>query len=362
MQMPTVSIVIPCFNAADTLEKAVDSVLRDGYPDIEILIIDDGSSDDSLTVAGRLAAQDARIRVEHQDNRGVSAARNKGIALASGALVAFLDADDYYLDDSLSRRLENLLAHDEDSLIGTFCPAIMVNDVGEQLFEFALFDYRLPDGRLYYTSTFGSAFNPSCVLIKKDKLTSVGGFDETLSGGEDYELWHRLMRNGDYFLKTDDCRIAWMQHEASTVRSNILSHYHQCSRVHDRIVAVLADLELPGQSNEPPALKHLAYRIIGTAVTAVIAGERETSELIIGDLHHAIVADCSANELAGSIRFSMLRYLCRPEREWPDVWEQTHKPVTAFLEQLAARHPMDGKLFENIVTRLDELADRNEQA
>jgi glycosyltransferase involved in cell wall biosynthesis len=102
---PFVSVVIPCFRAADTLRTAVESVLRQSWSDLEVIIVDDGSPDHSLLVALKLAEEDPRIRVLSQANSGPALARNRGIAASVGTLIAFLDADDRWTSDYLAEHV-----------------------------------------------------------------------------------------------------------------------------------------------------------------------------------------------------------------------------------------------------------------
>lgn len=359
MQLPTVSIVIPCFNAAKTIERAVESVFQDKYSNVEILIIDDGSSDNTYSIASKLAQMDRRIILETRSNQGVSATRNHGVVLSRGDFLAFLDADDYFIGDALSQRIDTLQENEAAGLIGTYCPAVAVDNNGDSLFEQAFFDYRLADNRLYYTTTFNSAFNPSCALIKRDKFLAASGFDEALTGGEDYDLWHRLMRTGDYFIKTEGCRIAWVQHAESAVRYDLLNHYQQCRLVYDRIVAELPKLELPGQDTAPPSPNQITHRIIGTAITAAVADDWESSAAIMADLEPQMLETLNASDLASSIRFSILRYLCQPEGRWPFVWQAVAPSVTTFFQQVTSSLLSQHLLFHNVITELQGFADKD---
>ena len=101
-----ISIVVPAYNAAGVIERCIDTVLRQTYPDFELLIIDDGSTDETAEIVAAKAAQDARIHLIRQENAGVSSARNTGIAAASGELLCFIDSD----DTVSANYLETLLA------------------------------------------------------------------------------------------------------------------------------------------------------------------------------------------------------------------------------------------------------------
>ena len=100
---PRISVVIPAYNMDSTVEKSVRSVLNQTYTDFELILIDDGSTDQTPQILDRLAAEDARIRVIHQENKGLSEARNIGVANARGAYLSWLDADDWMEKDALEK-------------------------------------------------------------------------------------------------------------------------------------------------------------------------------------------------------------------------------------------------------------------
>lgn len=97
--MPHISIIIPVYNAEATLNKCVDSVLGQQFPDFEVILVDDGSKDRSLQICEEYARRDSRVTVIHKENGGVSSARNAALEIAKGERILFLDADDY-LDKS----------------------------------------------------------------------------------------------------------------------------------------------------------------------------------------------------------------------------------------------------------------------
>lgn len=109
-----ITVIVPCFNAAKTIGTCMVSVLAQTYQNWELIIVDDGSNDDSYQIALTQATKDSRIRIVKQVNSGVSAARNTGIKLASGTYLAFLDADDWYSDDFLEVMYAALCENDAD--------------------------------------------------------------------------------------------------------------------------------------------------------------------------------------------------------------------------------------------------------
>jgi len=113
--MPEISVIVPVYRAEDFLRRAVDSVLSQSFPDFELLLIDDGSPDGSGVLCDALAKDDARIRVLHKENGGVSSARNLGMDEAKGRFLAFLDADDWFSPDALETLYSLAVTNEADS-------------------------------------------------------------------------------------------------------------------------------------------------------------------------------------------------------------------------------------------------------
>lgn len=109
-----ISVIVPVFNTANYLPRCLDSICGQSYPQLEIIVVDDGSTDASASICSRYAARDPRIRLLRQENSGVSAARNAGLALASGAYLAFVDSDDFIAPDYFERLLDSLLKSQAD--------------------------------------------------------------------------------------------------------------------------------------------------------------------------------------------------------------------------------------------------------
>src|SRR5829696_6977365 len=120
---PLVSVVIPCYNQAHFLEEAIESVLAQSYKDFEIIVIDDGSTDDTGEVAGRYP----RVRLFRQDNQGLAAARNAGLWRSKGEYLVFLDADDRLLPWALEVGLKHLRAHPECAFVSGYYRPIAVD-------------------------------------------------------------------------------------------------------------------------------------------------------------------------------------------------------------------------------------------
>lgn len=192
MAAPRVSVVIPAWNAAAFIERTLASVAAQTFKDFEVVVVDDGSSDDTKAVVDRfLAAEGLRGRCIRQENKRIAGARNTGIRAAEAELVAFLDHDDLWRPDKLERTLAEFDAHPEADLVchqedvvkdGRVVGRTRNGPWSQTMYEDLLFD--------------GNALSPSATTARKVRLLEVGLFreDERFNTVEDYDLWMRLAR------------------------------------------------------------------------------------------------------------------------------------------------------------------------
>lgn len=182
--MPLVSVVIPTYNRAAVLERSLRSVFGQTFEDFELIVVDDGSTDSTQEF---LAQFDGKLRHVFQENRGVAAARNTGIGLSSGELVAFLDSDDEWLPDKLARQVA--LFHPKGAAFVCHTEEIWLRD-GAQLMQKPI--HRKQGGRFFERALERCLISPSSVMISRRLLDDVGWFDEELAAAEDYDLWLRI--------------------------------------------------------------------------------------------------------------------------------------------------------------------------
>lgn len=186
MATPLVSVIIPNYNYARFLPQAIDSALAQTYSPVEVIVVDDGSQDDSLTV---LKAYGARLRWVSQRNQGVAAARNHGVRLSQGSYLAFLDADDYWLPAKLERQLARLRQNPALGLV--YCGTAEFNETGSlSLRQDGIEGAVLADLLLLRRPAFfggGSGF-----VVPRALFDEVGGFDERLSTSADWDLACRV--------------------------------------------------------------------------------------------------------------------------------------------------------------------------
>jgi glycosyltransferase involved in cell wall biosynthesis len=182
-----VSVIIPNYNHAHFLDDALHSVLSQDYRNFEIIVVDDGSTDDSL---GVLAKYGTTIRLIRQENKGLSGARNTGIRTAKGVYYCFLDADDYWLPNFLSTVVSFLDNHPEIGAVHT--GFYFVDRFGERCPQ--INTITIDEDQLYDRLLDGEFFVPASVLIRRECFDRVGLFDETLRASEDWDIWLRVSR------------------------------------------------------------------------------------------------------------------------------------------------------------------------
>lgn len=204
-----ISVVIPLYNKEKSIVSTLQSVIEQMYTDWECIIINDGSTDRSADVVRDFIRavkseelKDKRIRLIHQENAGVSAARNRGIMEAKGEYVAFLDADDYWDPNVLEEYKQLIHDYPEASLYALGCGSI-VNGAKY------LCKNKLEEGFRGYLENVWN-FDPyflvtaSCCCCKRTLITQLGGFDTRMTHGEDYDMWWRLLFVGSlaFYNKT----------------------------------------------------------------------------------------------------------------------------------------------------------------
>ena len=212
--MPEVSVIIPSYNSARYLADAVDSVLSQSFRDLEVLVIDDGSTDDTATVARRYRRP---VRYLRQENQGVAVARNRGIAESLGRYIAFLDADDTWLPAKLEAQLEALGKNPGYRACYT---AFTV--VSSQLAPIQVSRSNRRAGTLEDLLLRGNVIGSICtVLCERSLLESAGGFDPSLSQCADWDMWTRLAVFTE-FLYVDRPLVTYRQHTANMSRNAAL--------------------------------------------------------------------------------------------------------------------------------------------
>ena len=197
MDNKMVSVIIPCYNNELTIARAITSVLSQTYEEREIIVVDDGSTDDSKAVIQSFARENPSIKYIKQENAGPSAARNTGARAAKGRYLAFLDADDEWLPHKLQLQVHTLEKCNGD-LLG--CNYYIVSKDGKTRHYFVDTDLQHISFRRLL---FRHYFSTSCVLIKKELYHKLGGFNENQRYMEDSLLFTNMARAGMAYMSKD---------------------------------------------------------------------------------------------------------------------------------------------------------------
>jgi glycosyltransferase involved in cell wall biosynthesis len=180
-----VSVIIPTFNRAQKVRRAVSSVLDQTFKDFEVIVIDDGSSDETVDLLEGF--RDRITIISHPENLGVSAARNSGIRASRSPFIAFLDSDDYWLPEKLETQVRYF--RENPDAIACQTEEIWVRN-GVRVNPWK--KHIKPSGDIFEQSLKLCLVSPSAVMLKRSLLDEVGLFDETFPVCEDYDLWLRI--------------------------------------------------------------------------------------------------------------------------------------------------------------------------
>ncbi len=188
-----VSVIVPAYNSEKVLADALDSVRTQTHAHLEVLVVNDGSTDRTAEIADKYVAADPRFRCWHQSNAGSAVARNTGLRQARGDWIAFLDADDVWFSTKLELQLR--LAQEDKAANVLFSNYWIWNAGQDRCLRYST-RREFPEGDLASRLYRGNVFGTSTVMVQRDTLQEVGGFDPELRHVHDWDLWLRLSEAG----------------------------------------------------------------------------------------------------------------------------------------------------------------------
>jgi glycosyltransferase involved in cell wall biosynthesis len=276
-----VSVIIPAYNQSDYLGVTIQSVLDQTYQDIEILVIDDGSTDDTRKVANRFS--DQRIKYIYQANKGLSGARNTGIRNSVGEYLTFLDSDDLFLPDKVNFLASFLNSQPEIGFVAG--QAIPIDEHGQRIGN--IIDTPIPKDSSKLL--LGNPLHVGSVMLRRSWQETVGYFDETLRSYEDWDMWLRLAISG--------CTMGWVAQPVSMYRFHPEQMVRNSAQMTTATFAVLEktfrNQDLPQNWHE---LRDEAYSSahLRAAMQAYYHGDYESGKVHLSDaaaLYPDLVAD-----------------------------------------------------------------------
>ncbi|MBE9061258.1 glycosyltransferase [cf. Phormidesmis sp. LEGE 11477] len=222
-----VSVIIPCYNAERWLNEAIDSCLAQSYQPIEIIVIDDGSTDSSLDIlksynSSSSRKADQRILFETGPNRGGNYSRNRGFALSKGQYIQFLDADDYLLPKKIEKQVEFLDFTSVDAVYGDWRHQYHHDDGTIELDSIKVSDSQ-PD--ILWSLLSGWWVSPACLLFRRSAVEASGGWDESLSVGQDRDFFLAVVMGGVKVRYQSGCDSIYRRYGNVTVSSSSQQKY-----------------------------------------------------------------------------------------------------------------------------------------
>lgn len=222
-QNPKISVLTSCYNATRYIREAIESILSQTYGNFEFILIDDGSTDETLSIIKAYAQLDNRIVVLEKKNTGISDSLNIGLNIANGEWIARLDADDIAFPDRLEKQLNYVEINKDVVLLGTGC--ITIDENGKEIRKYVY--PKKHRSIMAWMEAFKSPFPHSSAFFNKEIVQELGGYNNTLNGAEDIDLWLRIGLSGNVSCLREPL-IKLRKHSDSITHNNemliVLSH------------------------------------------------------------------------------------------------------------------------------------------
>lgn len=212
---------MPVNNGEKFIAESIGSVMQQSYPEWELIIIDDGSADNTKNIVQLFCEADKRIKYFYQNKSGQGAARNKGIKLSNASLIAFLDADDLWFSHKLENQLKLMLERSVDLV---FSDVVVINENGKTIREswgVTSDVYKGNEGLIVFLRENKAPL--LTVLARKENILRVNCFEEseTIQYGEDYDLWIRMLIDGSVLMGTAEKLAAYRKHDAQSTQNKL---------------------------------------------------------------------------------------------------------------------------------------------
>jgi len=330
---PLVSIILPAYQAEATLDRAIASLLKQSVADLEVIVVDDGSTDGTAAVAQEWVKKDSRVRLLSKTNGGASSARNLGMSKATGRWIGFLDSDDWFDTSFLQKLLAILERHPDAGVV--YCDFALVDNDGRVLEEQRVPVLSDPFGILARSCVL----SVHCALTRSDIMARAGRFDESLDLNEDWDLWQRIARTGTEFRGIQEI-LAFYYTRPESLSRRPRSLLVDGLEVIDRICR--ADPAVPSQdpryANGLPAEEKPSMQLdwlLMCAANAIALGEDAVEYFdLVKDMDGVTMqAEDGASTLLGGLAFA----LCTDAPGLAPSWPVIGPKVDAFWAALGQR-------------------------
>jgi GT2 family glycosyltransferase len=330
--MPAASVIIPAFNAIDTLDETVRSVIAQTRPDWEAIIVDDGSTDGTQSAAERWRERDRRIKVVSRPNKGLAASRNDGAVLAASPWLLFLDADDLIEPEYLESMLE----------MAAWEPQAQVIHCGFAKF---LSDGRrdspyLPPTHVDFRTLSGHCvFQPNGLLIGQAVFADQGGFDVAFSASADWDMWLRIARTGARFAGIGEALALYrLRRGQMSSPAGILALFAESRRVIDLAYGFDPRVRHPHPllvAGAPKQQKSIAVLKSAVWCAGVMIGGGLDAGPFVKALEVEEASEFEVRDLMQMLPGSLPHGACLLYEDWPRLWCKYWREVCAMFELFA---------------------------
>ena len=227
--MSKITVLMPVYNGEKYLHEAIDSILNQTFTDFEFLIIDDGSTDNSLKIID--SYQDFRIKTIKSDiNKGLVYSLNKGLEIAKGEYIARMDCDDISLPIRLEKQIQFLNINSNVGIVGTW-----VQIINSQTKTETMWQYPSQDFAIRWELLFRTPFAHPSVMFRKDLVLSINGYDGSMTNVEDYDLWWRLSKI-TLLANLSEVLLLYRQHNNSVTFNYRQNHIEKAAQINQAII------------------------------------------------------------------------------------------------------------------------------
>lgn len=345
-----VSVIIPAHNVAETISDTLESLRGQTFRKWEALVVDDGSSDDTLVIATSFADRDARIRTVSQPQMGVSAARNKGISLARFDWLLFLDADDWLLPLHLERLTKTLVL--DPNLDAVHCGWVRVTPDGMFVGE----KHWPQSGDLFPVLARLSAFSIHACVVRRLLVEAVGCFDTSLRTCEDWDLWQRIARAGARFGAIPEVLACYrMRPDSASINGfqMLADALHVITQGHSPDARVSNPQS--AYANGMPAEQLPSAKLFWACWPAgLVIGCGQDVRPLLSMLQGDRSSELNPDHVAQCLFEAAILPSCQPLTAWDKLWPKLEQRIDEFLLGLEEQS-MTPELALRVSTRLERL-------
>lgn len=345
-----VSIIIPAYNAAETIADTLESLLAQTHSNWEAIVVDDGSTDATAEITKGFVDRDKRIRMIKQPNGGEGTARNAGIVQARYDWLLFLDADDWITPLHLERLTYKLVSNHE--LDAVHCLSARVAGEGTLVFD----KYEPPEGDMFSTLARRAAFPIHACIVRKSLIEAVGNFDTSLRTSPDWDLWQRIARTGARFGAVREV-LALYRMRPNSASLNAYQLLIDGLRVIKQ--GHSADPRVqnphPDHSNGMPSEQIRTQEFYLLCWCAgLLLGCNKDAQSLLETLKDDNYPELYPDAVAQCIFEAAPLPTCRPPQGWQDLWPSIQHHVENFLVALE-KHSMAPDLARRACTKLKKM-------